>query len=79
VNPNATWSVLLESYYSYLQPQKVLRASTTSCTYGSLPKSAKSAKSRFGCLRLLGVKRILKNYHFYCKLPKLNFYINFWD
>jgi hypothetical protein len=33
VNPNATWSVSLESYYPYLQPQEVSKAPTTSCTY----------------------------------------------
>jgi hypothetical protein len=40
VNPNATWSVSLENYYPYLQPQEVSKAPTTSCTYSSLPKSA---------------------------------------
>jgi hypothetical protein len=53
VNPNATWSVSLESYYPYLQPQEVSKAPSTSCTYSCLPKIAESC---FGCLRPLGVK-----------------------
>jgi hypothetical protein len=53
VNPNATWNVSLESYHPYLQPQEVSKASTTSGTYGSLPKSA---KSRFGCHRPSEIK-----------------------
>jgi hypothetical protein len=51
MNPNATWSVSLESYYPYLQPQEVSKAPTTSCTYSSLPKSA---KRHFFCLKPLG-------------------------
>jgi hypothetical protein len=42
VNPNATWSISLESYYPYLEPQEVSKAPTTSDTYGSLPKSEKA-------------------------------------
>jgi hypothetical protein len=53
MNPNATWSISLESSYPYLQPQEVSKAPTTSCTYSSLPKSAKSC---FGCLRPLEIK-----------------------
>jgi hypothetical protein len=54
VNPNATWSVSLESYYPYLEPQEVSKAPTTSSTYSSL---SISAKSRFGCHCSLGVNR----------------------
>jgi hypothetical protein len=68
VNPDATWSVSLESYYPYLQPQEVSKAPTTSCTYTSLPKSA---KSRLGCHSPLGVKDFSKIYIFLIKV--LNF------
>jgi hypothetical protein len=53
VNPNATWSISLESYHPYLQPQKVSKYPQTYCVHNILPKSA---KSHFGCLRPLGVK-----------------------
>jgi hypothetical protein len=43
----------LESYYPYLQLQEVSKAPTISCTYNSMPKSA---KSHFGYLMPLGVK-----------------------
>jgi hypothetical protein len=56
MNPNATWSVSLESYYPYLQPEEVSKAPTTSCAYSSLPKSA---KSHFGCLRPLRVNNVV--------------------
>jgi hypothetical protein len=48
----------LESYYPYLQPQEVSKAPTTSCTYNSLPKSA---KSRFGCPKPLGNKTFFRD------------------
>jgi hypothetical protein len=57
VNPNATWSISLESYYPYLQPQEVSKAPTTSCNYSSLPKST---KSHFGCHSPLGIKNARK-------------------
>jgi hypothetical protein len=52
VNLNATWSISLESYYLYLEPQEVSKAPTTSSIYSSL---LKSAKSHFGCHCSLGV------------------------
>jgi hypothetical protein len=58
MNPNATWSVLLESYYPYLQPQEVSKAPTTSYTYNSLPKSA---KSHFGYFRPLGINNLFES------------------
>jgi hypothetical protein len=58
VNPNATWSVSLESSYPHLQPQEVSKAPITSCTYSSL---SKSVKNRFGCLMPLGVNNSSKN------------------
>jgi hypothetical protein len=56
MNPNLEWIGSLESYYPYLQPQEVSKAPTTSATYGSLPKSA---KSHFGCHCPLGVNPII--------------------
>jgi hypothetical protein len=53
VNPNDTWSVSLESYYPYLQPQKVSENPQTYCVHNTL---LKSAKSHFGCVCPLGVK-----------------------
>jgi hypothetical protein len=41
---------------------KVSKAPTTSCTYSSLPKSA---KSHFGCLKPLGVKNNLSEIIFH--------------
>jgi hypothetical protein len=62
VNPNATWSISLESYYPYLQPQKVSKTPQTYSVHNTLPKSA---KSHFGYLCPLGIKqyKISKNHH----------------
>jgi hypothetical protein len=51
VNPKATWSGSLESYHSYLLPQKVSKNLQIYCIHSSLPKNA---KSRCGFLRTLG-------------------------
>jgi hypothetical protein len=51
VNPNATWSISLESYHLYLEPQKNSKNPQTYYVHNTLPKSA---KSHFGCLCLLG-------------------------
>jgi hypothetical protein len=50
MNPNATWSVSLESYHPYLQAQKVSKNPQTLCIHSTLPKSA---KIHFGWLRPL--------------------------
>jgi hypothetical protein len=52
VNPNATWSISLESYHPYLQPQKVSKNPQTYCVHNTLPKST---KSHFGYFRPLKV------------------------
>jgi hypothetical protein len=52
MNPNTTWSGLLESYHPYLTPQKVSKNLLTYCVHSTLPKSA---KSQFNCLRHLGI------------------------
>jgi hypothetical protein len=54
MNPNATWSISLESYNPYLQPQKVSKNPQVYCVHNTLPKSA---KSHFGCLRPVGVQK----------------------
>jgi hypothetical protein len=53
VNSNAIWSVSLESYHPYLQPQKVSKNPKIYYIYNSLPKNA---KTYFGSLGPLGVK-----------------------
>jgi hypothetical protein len=63
MNPNTTWSGLLESYHPYLTPQKVTKNPQTYCAHNTL---SKSAKSYFGCLRLLGVKTMPKNFNYNC-------------
>jgi hypothetical protein len=54
MSPNVAWSGSLESYHPYLQVQKVSKIPKIECTHGGLPKIA---KSHFGCLRTLGVKK----------------------
>jgi hypothetical protein len=53
MNPNATWSISLENYHPYLQPQKVSKNLQIYCIHSSLPKNA---KNRFGSLGPLEVK-----------------------
>jgi hypothetical protein len=53
LNPNATWSVSLENYHSYLQPQKVSKNPQIHCIHSHLPKNV---KSHFGSLGPLGLK-----------------------
>jgi hypothetical protein len=47
MNPNTTWSSLLERYYPYLPFQKVSKNPQTYCIHNTLPKNA---KSHFGYL-----------------------------
>jgi hypothetical protein len=53
LNPNATWSISLESYHPYLQPQTVSKNPQTHCIHSTLPKNT---KAHFGCLGPLGIK-----------------------
>jgi hypothetical protein len=57
MNPNATWSVSLESYHPYQQPQKVSKNPKIYYIHSIVPKNAKSS---FGSLGPLGIK-ILPN------------------
>jgi hypothetical protein len=53
MNPDTTWISSLESYHPYLTPQqKVSKNPQTYCVHNTL---SRSAKSRFNCLRLLGI------------------------
>jgi hypothetical protein len=42
VNPNATWSISLESYHPYLLPQKVSKNSKSYWIHSSLPQNTKT-------------------------------------
>jgi hypothetical protein len=55
VNPNLMCKDLLESYNPSPQVCKISSTPSTNCIQNTLPKSE---KSRFGYLRLLGVKSI---------------------
>jgi hypothetical protein len=52
MNANATWSISLESYHLYPQPQNVSKNPQNYYVYSNL---FKNAKSPFGSLALLGV------------------------
>jgi hypothetical protein len=54
VSPNVAWSGSLESYHPYLQAKKVSKIQKIECIHSGLPKIA---KSHFGCLGPLGVKK----------------------
>jgi hypothetical protein len=54
VSPNVAWSGSMESYHPYLQAKKVSNFPKIECIHSGLPKTA---KSHFGRLGPLGVKR----------------------
>jgi hypothetical protein len=54
VSPNVAWNGSLESYHPYLAPQKVSKIPKIECIQSRLPKNA---KSHFGRLGPLGVKK----------------------
>jgi hypothetical protein len=54
VSPNVAWSSSLESYHPYLQAKKVSKFTKIECIHSGL---SKTAKSHFGYLGPLGVKK----------------------
>jgi hypothetical protein len=54
MSPNVTYSISLKSYHPYLEPQKVSKNPKIYCIHSNL---SKNAKSHFGSLDPLGVKR----------------------
>jgi hypothetical protein len=56
MSPNITYSISLESYHPYLKPQKVSKNPKIYCIRTSL---SKNAKSHFGSLGPLGVKKTI--------------------
>jgi hypothetical protein len=53
MSPKVTYSVSLESYHLYLQPQKVSKTPHTFAIHTNMPKTQKAI---FGHQRALGVK-----------------------